>query len=186
MSRIIAGSAGGRRIEAPAGHATRPTSDRVREAMFSGLEARGAVAGARVLDLYCGSGALGLEAASRGAAGVVLVDSARAAADVARRNVTALGLSGISVVLSSVAGYLTGRAPSAADLVLLDPPYELAEADLGEVLAALSRGWLAEDAVVVVERSTRGAEPRWPDGMIRTAVRRYGETTLWYARPGEA
>jgi 16S rRNA (guanine966-N2)-methyltransferase len=186
MTRIIAGSAGGRRIEAPAGQATRPTSDRVREAMFSGLDARGAVRGARVLDLYAGSGALGLEAASRGAADVVLVDSSRAAATAARRNAAALGLSTVRVVLSSVQAYLAGHAASAAALVLIDPPYVLPEAELGAVLDALTQGWLAADAVVVVERSSRGPEPRWPDGMTRTAVRRYGETTLWYAQaPGE-
>lgn len=183
MTRIIAGSAGGRRIEVPSGEATRPTTDRVREALFSALEARGAVCGARVLDLFAGSGALGLEAASRGAAEVVLVDSSREAIEAARRNVSVLGVPRVAVVLSSVDHYLTGRSPVPADLVLADPPYWLSETQLAEVLQALAGGWLTEDAVVVVERSSRSPEPRWPAGLVRTAVRRYGETTLWQARP---
>jgi 16S rRNA (guanine966-N2)-methyltransferase len=183
VTRIIAGSAGGRRIEAPKGQATRPTSDRVREALFSGLDARGVVRGAAVLDLYAGSGALGLEAASRGAADVVLVDSAREAVAVARRNVATLGLPGVRVVLASVRHYLSGSPPfaSGADLVLLDPPYAIPEPELAIALTALGDGWLAARSVVVVERSDRSPEPRWPEGLRRTAVRRYGETALWYA-----
>lgn len=187
MTRIIAGKAGGRRIDAPKGQATRPTSDRVREAMFSVLEARDRLRGARVLDLYAGSGALGLEAASRGASDVVLVDSSREATAVARRNATALGLSGVRVVLSSVQRYLTGHPPfvggAKADLILLDPPYTLAEPDLAAVLQAVAEGWLSEDGVVVVERSGRTPEPRWPAGLSRSDLRRYGETAVWYARP---
>src|SRR4051812_34533218 len=98
MTRIIAGVAGGRRIETPRGSDTRPTSDRVREALFSALEARRALEDAAVLDLFAGSGSLGLEAASRGAASVVLVEAARAAAEVARRNAAALAIPGVRVV----------------------------------------------------------------------------------------
>ncbi|MFN8082344.1 MAG: 16S rRNA (guanine(966)-N(2))-methyltransferase RsmD [Kineosporiaceae bacterium] len=187
MTRIIAGSAGGRRIQAPKGEATRPTSGRVREALFSGLESRGAVRGAKVLDLFSGSGALGLEAASRGASDVVLVDSSREAAEVARRNATTLSLTQVRVVLSSVQRYLGGNPPflagSPADLVLLDPPYVLSEGELADVLSAVTQSWLAPGGLVVVERSGRSPEPRWPAGLQRTDVRRYGETTLWYAAP---
>jgi 16S rRNA (guanine966-N2)-methyltransferase len=182
VTRIIAGTAGGRRLETPRGDATRPTSDRVREALFGSLESRGALRGARVLDLYAGSGALGLEAASRGAAEVVLVDSGRLAIESARRNVAALGLPRVTVVLASVLRHLAGRPPWPADLVLLDPPYALAEDDLAGVLAALvAVEWAAPGALVVVERSSRSPEPRWPAGLVRDAVRRYGETTLWTA-----
>jgi 16S rRNA (guanine966-N2)-methyltransferase len=182
VTRIIAGSAGGRRLETPKGDGTRPTSDRVREALFGALDARGALRGARVLDLYAGSGALGLEAASRGAADVVLVDSARSAAEAARRNVAALGMPRVAVVLASLPRHLARRPPWPADLALLDPPYVLAEDDLAAVLAALVQGgWLAAGALVVVERGSRSPEPRWPDGLDRESVRRYGETTLWTA-----
>ncbi|GAB3253319.1 16S rRNA (guanine(966)-N(2))-methyltransferase RsmD [Kineosporia babensis] len=182
MTRIIAGSAGGRRLVVPKGDTTRPTSDRVREALFAALEARGLVQGARVLDLFCGSGALGLEAISRGAAEVVLVDAARQAVDTARKNVATLQFPRAAVVLSSVQKYLDGRPAVAADLVFADPPYPLGEGELAALLASLaSHGWLAEDATVVVERSGRSPEPRWPEGMFREAVRRYGETSVWQA-----
>jgi 16S rRNA (guanine966-N2)-methyltransferase len=180
VTRIIAGTVGGRRLEVPKGDLTRPTSDRVREAVFSGLDARGVLQGARVLDLFAGSGALGLEAASRGAAEVVLVDSSRQATEVARRNVNALGIRA-GVVLSSVQRFLAGRTPVQQDVVLIDPPYGIGEDIVGEVLAALVAGWLAPGGLVVVERSSRGTEPRWPAGLVREAVRRYGETVIWTA-----
>ena len=187
MTRIIAGTAGGRRVETPKGELTRPTTDRVREALFSGLDARDVVRGARVLDLFAGSGALGLEAASRGAADVVLVDSAREATMVARRNATALELARVTVVLSSVQRYLAGRPAAPVRLVLLDPPYSFSEQDLTAVLDALvGGGWLDQGAVVVVERSGRSPEPRWPAGLARESVRRYGDTTLWLAGPPRA
>lgn len=187
MTRIVAGQAGGRRLVVPKGDGTRPTSDRVREALFSALDARGAVRGARVLDLYAGSGALGLEAASRGAASVVLVESARPAVEAARRNVTELALTGVSVVLSSVERFLAGSPSGPADLVLLDPPYPLREPEVAAVLTALvgagddAVGWLRAGALVVVERSSRSPEPSWPAGLVRTSVRRYGETAIWLA-----
>lgn len=183
MIRIISGTAGGRRLETPPGEGTRPTSDRVREALFSVLDARDLLRGARVLDLFAGSGALGLEAASRGAADVVLVDSSRQAVAVARRNAALVGTSRVTVVLSAVARYLLDRQPPRPmNLVLLDPPYSYPESELGRLLAALVEGeWLAEDALVVVERSGRGPEPRWPPGLRREQVRRYGETSIWTA-----
>ncbi len=179
MTRIVAGTAGGRTLTVPRS-ATRPTSERVREALFSRLEHRGVVEGARVLDLYAGSGALGLEAASRGAAAVTLVDSARPAVAACRRNVATLGLGQASVVSSTVRSYLAGEPTTAYDLVLVDPPYDVADADLAEVLDRLTR-WLATGAVVVVERSRRSPEPTWPAGLAATDERRYGDTVLWFA-----
>ncbi len=187
MTRVIAGSAGGRSLRTPPGSNTRPTSERVREALFSALEAREAVRGARVLDLYAGSGALGLEAASRGAAAVVLVESDRRAADVAARNARDLGLEQVRVVRQSVVGFLSGDADARYDLALLDPPYDLDEdalaADLGRLAGGrLAGGWLAGTGLVVVERSTRSPEPSWPAGLEPSGrPRRYGETTLWLA-----
>jgi 16S rRNA (guanine966-N2)-methyltransferase len=181
VTRIVAGSAGGRRLTVPKGETTRPTSERVREALFSMLEARGVVRGARVLDLFSGSGALGLEAASRGAADVVLVDSSQHAVQAARSNVVALGLRRVTVVLSSAERYLTGTPTRPFDLVLLDPPYRMTEQALARDLSALQAGpWMEEDAVVVVERGGRSPEPRW-SGLTRTEVRRYGDTTIWLA-----
>ena len=183
MTRVVAGSVGGRTLRVPAA-GTRPTSDRVREALFSRLEHLRLVDGARVLDLYAGSGALGIEAASRGAAAVTLVDSARAAVDVCRLNAATLGLTGVTVVADRAERF--ARRPAAApwDLVFLDPPYELADADLVVVLEALVPA-LAPRGVVVVERSARSPEPAWPAGLVGTDRRAYGDTIVWFAGPGE-
>ncbi len=184
MTRIIAGSARGRRLEVPAGDATRPTSDRVREALFSRLQHEGLVDGTRVLDLYAGSGALGLEAASRGAEHVLLVESARAAVVCARRNVAAVGVERVQVRQAAVTAVLDVPPDRPYDLVLADPPYPLPEDELAGVLRRLvENDWLAPDAVVVVERSARGDEPSWPAGLVRFDERRYGETRLWLAEP---
>ena len=188
MTRVISGAAGGRRLEVPRG-ATRPTSDRVREALFSRLEHERDLTGAVVLDLFAGSGALGLEAASRGAGRVALVDSAAAAAASCRRNAAALGLPGVTVHATTAASFLAAgpAALGAADVVLVDPPYDLAEDALAALLAALvERGWLAAQAHVVVERSSRTPEPSWPEGLERYEERRYGETVLWWAEPSGA
>ena len=179
VTRIIAGVARGRRIETPKGGGTRPTSDRVREALFGALDARGAVDGAAVLDLYAGSGALGLEAASRGAEQVVLVDNAREAVAVARRNAAALGLDGVRVVQAPVLRWLAGAGVPSADLVLLDPPYMLDEAALAAVLQAVADA--APGALVVVERDARSPEPHWPAVWRAEGSRRYGDTVLWTA-----
>lgn len=185
VTRIISGTAGGRRLKTPSGSATRPTSDRVREALFSGLESRDVLRGAHVLDLYAGSGALGLEAASRGAASVVLVESDRRAAAVARENADSLGLASVSVRISSVEKLLAGTPTRPVDLVLADPPYDVAEDALAHVLGLLTeRGWLAAGALLVVERSTRSPEPAWPPGVVPEGCRTYGETTLWFAGTG--
>jgi 16S rRNA (guanine966-N2)-methyltransferase len=195
MTRIVAGTVGGRTLRVPA-KGTRPTSERVREAIFSRLEHYGVVDGGRVLDLYCGSGALGIEAASRGAARVTLVDAQRRAADVARANVAALGLADVVRVVAddaaryaaSLADALPGAAPAGhggpLDLVFLDPPYDLAEEALAAVLGHLTApGVLAPEAVVVVERSTRSPEPAWPARLAPLARKDYGETAVHYAEP---
>jgi 16S rRNA (guanine966-N2)-methyltransferase len=185
MTRIIAGSARGRRLRVPAGRDTRPTSDRVREALFSRLQHDRVLDGAHVLDLYAGSGALGLEALSRGATSALLVESDRAAAAVVRHNIEATGLGGASVQAVPVSRALARVPDRPADLVLADPPYPLDEPALAQVLGLLvAGGWLAEGAVVVVERSTRSPEPTWPDGLTRTDERTYGETRLWFAEAG--
>ena len=205
MTRIVAGTVGGRTLQVPP-RGTRPTSERVREAIFSRLEHLGVVDDARVLDLYAGSGALGLEAASRGAVDVTLVDSARAAADVARRNVAALGLGGVRVVTQPAEAFVAGVAAAAAQrtaaggeaeasgagrpghgpyhLVLVDPPYDVTAEALERVLAHLAvPGVLDPAAVVVVERSTRTPEPSWPDGWELVARKDYGETTVFFVGP---
>jgi len=180
MVRIVAGVAGGRRLVVPP-HGTRPTSDRVREAVFSALAARRDLEGVRVLDLYAGSGALGLEALSRGAAHVQFVESDRRAAAVLRRNVGALGLSGTQVTTADVPAVLRGSPGQPYDLVLADPPYALDDDALGAVLSALaSGGWLAPAALVVVERPAKAPAPAWPDGVAALTQRRYGDTSVYY------
>lgn len=178
MTRIIAGTAGGRTIDVPP-TGTRPTSDRVREALFSRLEHADVLDGATVWDLYAGSGALGLEAASRGAADVVLVESAPRAAEVCRRNAARLGMRQVRVAGQKVAAFLE-RAAGPVDLVLVDPPYDLGEDELAAALAGVAPH-LAQGALLVVERTSRTPEPTWPDGVGRTGEKRYGETVLWYA-----
>jgi 16S rRNA (guanine966-N2)-methyltransferase len=180
--RIVAGLAKGRRLATPAG-ATRPTSDRAREALFSSLAALVDLTGARVLDLFAGTGAVGLEALSRSAAEAVFVESDRAAVDVLRRNVDAVSLPGATVIRRPVAAFLDHTSDAPYDLVFADPPYALDDAALAAVLSALVEGeWLAEAAVVVVERSARSAGPIWPDGVTPLQDRRYGEGVLWYGR----
>jgi 16S rRNA (guanine966-N2)-methyltransferase len=150
--------------------------------MFASLDhLLGGFVGARVLDLFAGSGALGLEAASRGAAAVVLVERDRPSAEVARANVGVVGVAGIRVVASSVAVHLSGQ-PEPFDLVLADPPYANSAAEVEGFLTALTQGWLAPDAVVMVERATRGGGFRWPPGVVALRQRAYGGTTLWYGQ----
>jgi len=188
MTRIIGGTAGGRRITVPAGQHTRPTTDRVREALFSSIEAWcGSLHGLRFLDLYAGSGAVGLEAWSRGAGVVTLVESDRRTARLVSDNARALGFAKADVVGGSVAVTL-GRPPSAPyDVAFLDPPYPLEEERLAADLAALvEHGWLVPGAMVVVERSSRSPEPTWPAGVEGDRSRRYGETTLWYGHAAAA
>ncbi|WP_017540047.1 MULTISPECIES: 16S rRNA (guanine(966)-N(2))-methyltransferase RsmD [Nocardiopsis] len=185
MTRIIAGSAGGRRIAVPDGRTTRPTSDRAREALFASAQSDlGPLDGLRVLDLYAGSGAIGLEALSRGAAHALMVEADRRAAAVVRRNISSLGLPGAHLAADRVARVLErGPGGDPYDLVVADPPYAVGEDEVGAVLAALrDHGWLAPDALVVLERSARGPDPDWPRGYAGARVRRYGEAALWYGR----
>jgi 16S rRNA (guanine966-N2)-methyltransferase len=185
VTRIISGSARGRRLAVPPGTSTRPTSERAREALFSTIEALiRSFAGARVLDLYAGSGAVGLEALSRGADHVLLVESDARAATTIRTNAAAIGLAGAEVRGERVE-YLVARGAAGApyDVVFLDPPYDVADDDLRAVVTDLLDGaWLADGALVVVERATRGGEWRWPSGVAADRSRRYGEATLWYGR----
>ncbi|MCL2542688.1 MAG: 16S rRNA (guanine(966)-N(2))-methyltransferase RsmD [Nocardioidaceae bacterium] len=187
MTRIIGGRAGGRRLQTPKGDATRPTSDRVREALFSAIEARvGSLEGLRVLDLYAGSGAIGLEAWSRGAAAVTLVESDRRTAELIRSNAREIGCDVAVVTNLPVASALAGGATAPYDLVFTDPPYPLDEVTVADDLALLSaQGWLAGDALVIVERASRSPEPMWPRRLEplpgKRRQKKYGETTLWFA-----
>jgi len=188
VTRIIAGELGGRRLRTPPGEHTRPTSDRVREALFSRVESLlGDLAGAVVLDLYAGSGAVGLEAVSRGAARALLVERDRLAIEAVRTNIAALGVSERARVVSDRVERLLSRAAAedegAADLVFADPPYALDDPTLRAVLAnGADHGWFAIDTLLVVERPTRGGSWEFPRGVQPEGNRRYGETTLWYGR----
>jgi 16S rRNA (guanine966-N2)-methyltransferase len=182
--RIIAGEAGGRRLAVPPGDHVRPTADRVKESVFSAL-GPGRLVGARVLDLYAGSGALGLEALSRGAAEALLVDCDPAAAKAIRANIDTLGLAGRAELRrAAVAAVVAGPAPAEPyDLALLDPPYDTVAADLETVLAGLADGgWLAPDATVVVERAAGSSPLRWPAGWGSTWERCYGDTLVLFAQ----
>jgi 16S rRNA (guanine966-N2)-methyltransferase len=189
MSRIVAGAAGGVPLSSVPGTGTRPTTDRVKEALFSRLEALDLLAGARVLDLFAGSGALGVESASRGASSAELVEADAKAVAVCQRNAAlvndTLGRTAVLVARSKVESFLARTAGAGADrwtLVFLDPPYALGEAELTAVLATLAPQLDAE-AVVVVERSARSPEPAWPATLERFAGKKYGETHLWFAEP---
>lgn len=183
MTRIIAGRAGSLPLEVPdAG--TRPTSDRVRESLFGALESADALRGAAVLDLYAGSGALALEAVSRGAASADLVEKSARAATIAQRNAgrvaKAVGRdAAIRVHRSSADAFLRGSR-GAFDLVFLDPPYDVGETELAATLALLVP-LLAPDAAVVIERASRSPEPSLPGGLVATRSKRYGDTALWWA-----
>ena len=185
MTRVIAGTAGGRRLSVPPGNGTRPTSDRAREGLMSTWQSLlgGPLDGERVLDLYAGSGAVGLEALSRGASHALLVEADARAARVVRENVRSLGLPGAEVRAGKAEQIIKAPAPAPYDIVFLDPPYAVTDDDLREILLTLrTQGWLTEQALVTVERSTRGGEFHWPDGFEAIRARRYGEGTFWYGR----
>jgi 16S rRNA (guanine966-N2)-methyltransferase len=177
VTRIIAGEARGRRLVVPAGDVTRPTSDRAREGLFSSLQSLGDVDDARVLDLYAGSGALGLEALSRGATSATFVEDDPQALNALRDNIAVVKLPGAHVVPMKVEVFLAGEPEPRYDVAFADPPYDV---DVTAALLALVP-WLAADAVVAVERRTRGPELSWPEGLRPERSRRYGEATLWYA-----
>jgi 16S rRNA (guanine966-N2)-methyltransferase len=209
VTRVIAGLARGRRLAVPSGRLTRPTSDRAREGLFGTLTAiRGSLQGAWVLDLYAGSGAVGLEALSRGADRVLFVEADPGAAQVIRGNLASVGLPGGQLVTSRVERVLArgpggsepgggepggsepgGGEPGASeqsgepgyDVVVADPPYAVTDEDVAAMLAALRDGsWLAAGAVVAVERATRSGPVHWPPGYAPDRSRRYGEGTFWY------
>ncbi|GAA1898356.1 16S rRNA (guanine(966)-N(2))-methyltransferase RsmD [Streptomyces sodiiphilus] len=187
MTRVIAGTAGGRRLAVPPGSGTRPTSDRAREGLFSTWSAlAGSLEGARVLDLFAGSGAVGLEALSRGAAHALMVEPDARAARTVRENIRSLGLPGAELRTARAEQVLAGPPPEPYDLVFLDPPYAVTDAALREILLTLlADRWLNGGAIVTVERSTRGGEFGWPTGYRALRARRYGEGTLWYGRAAE-
>jgi 16S rRNA (guanine966-N2)-methyltransferase len=185
MTRIIAGTHGGRRLTAPAGSQTRPTSDRVREAIFSALGAMTDLSGARFADLYAGSGAVGLEALSRGASHALLVEADGRAARTIRDNIVALRVGAAArLITGKVAQVLAGPPEGGPyDVVFADPPYSVDDREIAELQESLlDNGWLAGDAVLAIERSTRGTPLSWVDGITPDRSRRYGETTLWYGR----
>jgi 16S rRNA (guanine(966)-N(2))-methyltransferase RsmD len=177
VTRIVAGAAGGRRLAVPP--SARPTTDRVREALFNVLAVRLDFDGLRVLDLYAGSGALGLEALSRGAASVLLVDSDRRAAEVITRNIATVGLPGARVRRGQVAAVLGAGALAPVDLVFADPPYDVAGTQIEAVLAGLGgQGWVRPGSVVVVERPASAPALTWPADWEAWPLRRYGDTRL--------
>jgi 16S rRNA (guanine966-N2)-methyltransferase len=183
VTRIIAGLARGRRLAVPAGRSTRPTSDRTREGLFGTVTAiRGGLDGAAVLDLFAGSGAVGLESLSRGAADVLLVESDARAARVIRENISAVGLPGAQLVADRVERVIArGPAGAPRDFVFADPPYATGDDELERILAGLlDRAWLVPGALIAVERGTRSGPLAWPAGYLGDRYRRYGEATLWY------
>lgn len=178
--RVIAGRAKGRRLKGPPGTGTRPMTDRAKEALFSSLGDH--VAGARVLDLFAGSGSLGLEALSRGAAGAVFVELEPAAVSTLRSNVRAVGLGG-EIVRGDVASFLAG-VPRPHDLVFLDPPYAMRTEEVEALLVAVEP-WTAPGGVVVLHRRKGQADPAAPTTLDVEADRFYGGTHLIrYRREG--
>ena len=217
MTRVIAGAAGGRRLAVPGGVSTRPTSDRAREGLFGTVVSEiGSLAGKHVLDLYAGSGAIGLEALSRGARDVLMIESDAQAAAVIQANIATVGIEGARVIRDRVERVLarppaalgqaaggSGQEPPGApvasvapgapdsrdrqdryDLVFADPPYAMTVPAVTRMLSLLADGWLADDALVVVERATRSGPVHWPPGYLPGKSRRYGEATFWYGWNG--
>jgi 16S rRNA (guanine966-N2)-methyltransferase len=217
VTRVIAGAAGGRRLAVPGGVSTRPTSDRAREGLFGTVISEiGSLAGKHVLDLYAGSGAIGLEALSRGARDVLMVESDAQTVAVIRANIETVGIEGARVIrdrvervlarppaapgqavggsarespeaagTSGASGTPESRArPDRYDLVFADPPYAMTVAAVTRMLSLLAAGWLADDALVVVERATRSGPVHWPPGYLPGKSRRYGEATFWYGWNG--
>lgn len=181
MTRIIAGVLKGRRLATPSGDRTRPTSDRVREALFNSLAPGGDLEGLRFADLYAGSGAVGIEALSRGAAHALFVESHAQTAKLLRRNIAELGVEGAHVISAPVEKALAAPPGAPYDIVFADPPYAVSDQEIGEMLTALvANDWLAADADVVVERGGRDASVPWPEKIAEDRVRRYGTTALCY------
>lgn len=189
MSRIIAGSRGGQRIAMPPGDRARPTTDRVREALFSAIAAwagtaavpvERSLAGLAFCDLYAGSGAVGLEAASRGASRALLVERDPRTAQVGRRNAEALGLA-VEIVNSPVEQVLRKSPAHPFDIVFADPPYDLDTATVSALIEQLVvKGWVDRGSLIVVERSRRTPKLVWPDVAAKRWSRAYGETILCF------
>lgn len=187
MSRIIAGSRGGQRIAMPTGDRARPTTERVREALFSAIAAWAGTAavpveksleGLAFCDLYAGSGAVGLEAASRGASRVLLVERDPRTAQLSRRNAEALGLA-VEIVVSPVEQVLRKSPARPFDVVFADPPYELDSSTVnGQIERLVSNAWVGDGSLIVLERSRRSPQPMWPDVAAKRWTRAYGETIL--------
>jgi 16S rRNA (guanine966-N2)-methyltransferase len=189
VPRIIGGAASGRRIAVPKAQTTRPTADRAKEGLFGTLVDLVDLEGARVADFYAGSGAVGLEMVSRGAAHCLLVEASHQVAAGIRKNAADLGFAAaggmVTVVVTAAERLAAGPPPDGAgyDAIFLDPPYALPDTDLDRVLADLvAHGWLTGGAVLAVERASRGRGPTWSAGVTALKNRRYGEATLWYAR----
>ena len=183
MTRIVAGVAKGRRLAVPP-RGTRPTSDRAREALFSSLETLIDIEGARVLDLYAGTGGVGLEALSRGAAWATFVESDRGVCELLRANIRTVGIDTAEVQRRQAANYLVNAGVDEPfDFVFADPPYAVGDEAVAALLTALATPrWLSPGGVVVVERSARGEAPGWPDVIEPISHKRYGEGVLWYGR----
>lgn len=180
MTRIVGGRLSGRRLVAPGGDATRPTSAMVRAAIGNALHATGGLAGAAVLDLYAGTGALGFEMASRGAARVVMVENARAAQNAIRTNLTALGDGSMTLYPGDALAF-AATGGDRFDVVLADPPYATPNEALAAVLTALlGSGRLTPGADIVIERSARDGEFPWPPPLLASRTKRYGDTLVCY------
>lgn len=183
MTRIVAGIAGGRRLDVPQ-KGTRPTSDRVREALFSAIVATVDLDGAFVLDLYAGSGALGFEALSRGAAKATFVESDHNAVEVLKRNAKALALPGADIRHGTARSVLATPPDKPYEVVLADPPYATTNSDLFAVLTGVV-AWTEPGALIVVERAARSGDPDWPAGFDPVRSKKYGDTALHWAERGE-
>ncbi|MDY5153277.1 16S rRNA (guanine966-N2)-methyltransferase [Actinobaculum suis] len=178
MTRIVAGAAKGRNLKVPKS-GTRPTSEKVREAIFSALEHRGFIRDCTIVDLFSGSGACGLEAKSRGAKQVVCVESSRPAAAVIRENARHAGLE-ITVAAMTAEAWVAEERPEKFDVAFIDPPYKYTDQKLTQLLANLEEH-LQEDGLAVVERDARSPEPNWPAGWELVWERSYGDTRVWAA-----
>lgn len=183
MTRITAGVYRGRRLQTPPGDVTRPTSERVREALANALVAAGGLDGARVLDLYAGSGALGLELLSRGADSLVAVEQDRAALAAIRSNVATLQVTTAQVVGADVRTFASTPAGRRFDYVVADPPYDVPTTELAAIFAALAAGGhLHTGADLIVERSKRSGDMDWPEPLTAVRTKKYGDTRLCYGR----
>ncbi|OKL48992.1 16S rRNA (guanine(966)-N(2))-methyltransferase RsmD [Boudabousia liubingyangii] len=178
MTRIIAGKYRGRELKVPA-KGTRPTSSRVREALFSRLEHWNLIQNCDILDLCAGSGALGIEALSRGANSLDLIEKAPAAARIIQDNLRTLKIDNARVYPQNIHAFLTG-APRKYDLVFFDPPYDMPNTEIAQVAQSLAGGYLAEHSVIVIERAKRSGQPEWGSELSVLDEKSYGDTIIWF------